>query len=226
MESLYNQISPYLTSVPAEDQTFRQYVDELLKSSSGFTGTFVNNSASKKDETPTTTITDGLFKKFLPESSYSDWSNHSQGTPVSEQIGVGNMTDAINQQGLKAFAQVALGGMLGGMPGMVENFGDLIDAGRAPQEYMDAINKAYDPLGAWAGSQGHYNTADYDPWSGNIASTYGTTPGSEQSLMLAEQEAGMFDSGSSYGGGDYGASDNSNRSDPSSYGSMADTAND
>jgi hypothetical protein len=76
VESLRQQINPYLTAVPDPNQTFQQYIQQLLAAppatnrgfSSAFTGAgqqATQPQSSGMASVPTTNITSGLFSQYL-----------------------------------------------------------------------------------------------------------------------------------------------------------------
>lgn len=226
MDSLYNQISPSLTSVPASDQTFRQYVEELLKAPSTFTSPFADKTKSTSSETtPTTSITEGLFNKFLPKES--SLGNTAVEGPTST-IPFGSAQSVVDLTKAAQLLNSPIGkavGMFTGLPvGLAGNLASL-----AGDLSWNKFNNNIDQ------SQNAFDTAAMLGGVGTRSDAYGNVQSISNQDMIDAYDRAMFGvtgsdlntaRESSLGGGPYGASDNSNRSDPSSVGSMADTAND
>ena len=126
MESLRQQISPYLTAQPNPDQTFREYIEELLKQApSGFTGTFTEKRPEEEVATPTTKITEGMFRPYLDsggggggDSDFgvaSTSSGLSSFSSADDVVALDQMAKAASSHsGREAIAQVV--GLLTGNP--------------------------------------------------------------------------------------------------------------
>jgi hypothetical protein len=88
MESLRQQLDPSLTAVPDPNQTFQQYIQQLLTTaptnkgfSSAFTGAGQQATQQGQVNTPTTGITEGLFSKYLSDSGGGGGSGTSSSGP-------------------------------------------------------------------------------------------------------------------------------------------------
>jgi hypothetical protein len=189
------------------DQTFGAYVRELLASSKGFGGPFAGNQEQQTQATPQTKIVDGLFSKFLPGSGDREAINSTQGRPMSiaeqEALGFGLTQNAKalgslgSLFGLPTAAGYALANTLGNynLNQAMDRTSQAFDVFGAPQ--VPGVMTAYGPQGAYTMSTPESILASDIANFGGTA--YGTVAGSEQSDMLAAQEAGMF--GTDFGGG-------------------------
>jgi hypothetical protein len=160
--SLQTQIQPYLgvgsnTGLPDgvnPDQTFKAYVESLLNANTkGFSGTFVDDPTqqSQQSKTPTTSITEGLFSKYLNDGGGGD----SDGSP-SGPSGSGphaNTPSAAAVLGAQNVAQTVsphastigqIGGMLFGLPGTLLGRGIPTLAQMHADAQWDAFNKGID----------------------------------------------------------------------------------
>jgi hypothetical protein len=134
VESLRQQIDPYLTAQPSPDQTFREYIEELLKQplkapsefSSAFTGAgeqATQSSGGIGVGSPTTSVTEGLFSQYL--TNEGGGSDNGGGTTVggssSGRGAVDSFAGANTVIGLDQAA--ALAGTMAGKQGIAEVVG-------------------------------------------------------------------------------------------------------
>lgn len=164
MDTLFSQVDPYLVSRPDPDQTFRSYIDELLaaQKAKGFGGQFVNTPAQQQQQTPQTSITQGLFGKFLGDTGGSGGDYSPGGSPSpsgskatdtwgANKHGINVSFDpAAAAKGLLAFGPF---GLLGGLDITKDPLGKFAYEALLAQEARDAAQtqNALDTAGTLGG---------------------------------------------------------------------------
>ena len=170
MESLRQQIDPYLTAQPNPDQTFREYIEQLLQQSpSGFTSAFTKQrpkeeATTAQEASPTTTITEGMFRPYLDsggggggESDFgvaSTSSGLNSFASANDVVALDQMAKATSSaSGREAIAQVV--GLLTGNPvtGIVTSLVAPLALGAAGNQAWNSFNQGIDA------SQAAYDTA-------------------------------------------------------------------
>lgn len=197
--SLRQQIDPYMTAVPDPDQTFGQYIRELLSTSQGFGGPFANQPQQEQPKTPQTSVTEGLFKRELERSksmdSGGDGASVSSGSPSAPfgtpefAMQVAQFANVMNSPAAKAF------GMLTGAPvgsfALGVNIADKLATNYAMQR---AINDSF----------GAMNTANALGGVVSIADPYGLVSSYTSPDLVAAYDAATFGDDATNQGFDWG----------------------
>lgn len=203
MATLQEQIRPQMTMVPAEDQTFRQYVEELLRTSKGFTGPFAASQQKQQQPTPTTNVTQGLFSKFLPESSGGNGGGLSApGTGISS-VGQG-ISPATQSLGFALTANPGVVGQIGSLFGVPSVLGRALSQAVGEgmlNSQIDAISNSFGALSD-IGNMGLGGVVSMSDPAGNVVSF--SSP-----KTIAAYDLATFGSGGGYDGGGFGGATDS-----------------
>ena len=195
MNTLRQQINPQMGMVPDPNETFGQYVRELLASSKGFGGPFAHVFEQSPQATPQTSITEGLFSDYLGDKG-SDRSGsfgreaRESGAPIGSMEGWASanaMNAALNSPMAKAFGVVTGAPM--GMMGL---------AGRVAEGVMGQA--ALNSIGRNANA---FSQAASMPGMGTISDAYGNVSTYSSPATIAAADRAMFGGGSSGGWGGY-----------------------